>query len=183
MSGQNTKASRQIHVVLHNPEVKPVTAPPEAQFNGKPLPQNAHFAEILKELDQMIGLDEVKELIYEIYALLQIGQFRAEAGLQSNHHVYHMIFKGNPGTGKTTVARILGRLFHAMGMLGKGHMIEVERADLVGEYIGHTALKTRELIKKAIGGILFIDEAYSLARGGEKDFGKEAIDTMVNAIA
>jgi stage V sporulation protein K len=94
----------------------------------------------------------------------------------------HMIFKGNPGTGKTTVARVFGRMFREMGVLPKGHLIEAERADLVGEYIGHTAQKAREMLKKAMGGILFIDEAYSLARGGEKDFGKEAIDTLVKAM-
>ncbi|MEH7109927.1 AAA family ATPase, partial [Bacillus sp. JJ1764] len=91
----------------------------------------------------------------------------------------HMMFKGNPGTGKTTVARLIGKLFQKMNVLSKGHLIEAERADLVGEYIGHTAQKTRDLVKKAQGGILFIDEAYSLGRGGEKDFGKEAIDTLV----
>ena len=91
----------------------------------------------------------------------------------------HMMFKGNPGTGKTTVARLIGKLFVKMEVLSKGHLIEGERADLVGEYIGHTAQKTRDLVKKALGGILFIDEAYSLGRGGEKDVGKEAIDTLV----
>jgi stage V sporulation protein K len=93
-----------------------------------------------------------------------------------------LIFSGNPGTGKTTVARIVGKLFKEMGVLNKGHILECERADLVGEYIGHTAQKTREQIKKALGGILFIDEAYSLARGGEKDFCKEAIDALVKAM-
>jgi stage V sporulation protein K len=93
-----------------------------------------------------------------------------------------MIFKGNPGSGKTTIARLIARLFKEMGVLQKGHLVEVERADLVGEYIGHTAQKTREQIKRALGGVLFIDEAYSLIRGGERDFGKECIDTLVRSM-
>src|SRR5690606_26530460 len=114
-----------------------------------------------------------------IYATIVINQRRYESGLQSKKQVLHMLFKGNPGTGKTTVARKLATLFKEMNLLSKGHLIEVERADLVGEYIGQTAQKTRKLIQQALGGILFIDEAYALARGGEKDFGKEAIDTLV----
>ncbi len=93
---------------------------------------------------------------------------RQEIGLKSEKQVLHMLFKGNPGTGKTTVARMIGKLLFEMNILSKGHLVEAERADLVGEYIGHTAQKTRDLIKKAMGGILFIDEAYSLARGGRK---------------
>ncbi|WP_459954253.1 AAA family ATPase [Paenibacillus pini] len=138
--------------------------------------------DIFQELDGMIGLDKVKDLIYEIYALLQVEKIRQDTGLKVGTHVYHMLFKGNPGTGKTTVARIVAKLLKHMGVLSKGHLIEVERADLVGEYIGHTAQKTRDLVKKAMGGILFIDEAYSLARGGEKDFGKEAIDCLVKVM-
>ncbi len=137
---------------------------------------------ILRELDSLIGLTEVKKLVREIYAFIEIQKRREKERLNTEPMVLHMIFKGNPGTGKTTVARILGKVFREMGVLSRGHLIEVERADLVGEYIGHTAQKTREQLKKAYGGILFIDEAYSLARGGEKDFGKEAIDCMVKAM-
>lgn len=137
---------------------------------------------IQKELDALVGMKNVKAFVKEIYAWLYINQCRQEFGLKQEKQALHMLFKGNPGTGKTTVARLLGKLFYEMDVLSKGHLIEAERADLVGEYIGHTAQKTRELVKKASGGILFIDEAYALARGGEKDFGKEAIDTLVKAM-
>ncbi|MGM0882698.1 MAG: AAA family ATPase [Bacillota bacterium] len=181
------RPSRQINVVLRSQETFQAGASAHALEAEplpavKPLPSVDHYADIQKELEPMVGMDNVKSLVYEIYALLYISRMRSEAGLFGGSHVYHMIFKGNPGTGKTTIARIVAKLFQKMGVLTKGHLIEVERADLVGEYIGHTAQKTRDLVRKAIGGVLFIDEAYSLARGGEKDFGKEAIDTLVKAM-
>ncbi|MFF2089742.1 MULTISPECIES: AAA family ATPase [Paenibacillus] len=192
ISGSNSngsRPSRQINVVLRSQEpyqmaaAAPAQAPEsEALPAVKPLPATDHFADIQKELEPMVGMDNVKSLVFEIYALLYISRMRSEAGLVGGSQVYHMIFKGNPGTGKTTIARIVAKLFQKMGVLSKGHLIEVERADLVGEYIGHTAQKTRDLVRKAIGGVLFVDEAYSLARGGEKDFGKEAIDTLVKAM-
>ena len=126
-----------------------------------------------------VGLKHFKEIIKEIYATKVMNSKREQMGLSVNKQVLHMIFKGNPGTGKTTIARELGNVLYKLNILSKGHFIEAERADLVGEYIGQTAQKTRNLVQKALGGILFIDEAYSLARGGHKDFGRESIDTLV----
>jgi len=137
---------------------------------------------LLKEMDSLIGLESIKETIKEYIAFIKVQDLRKNYSLKTSPLVMHMIFKGNPGTGKTTMARIIARVFKEIGFLNEGDIIEAERADLVGEYIGHTAQKTRKLIQKALGGVLFVDEAYSLARGGEKDFGKESIDTMVKAM-
>lgn len=140
------------------------------------------LASIEQEMETLIGMKEIKKLVKEIYAWLYINKCRQAQGLKVEKQVLHMLFKGNPGTGKTTVARLLGKLFQQMHVLEKGHLIEADRSDLVGEYIGQTAQKTKDLVKKADEGILFVDEAYALARGGEKDFGKEAIDCLVKAM-
>ncbi|WP_246202537.1 stage V sporulation protein K [Virgibacillus doumboii] len=141
--------------------------------------ENTSFSHIDSDFSSFIGMEKLKKTIKEIYATIVINEKRKQMGLTCTKQVLHMLFKGNPGTGKTTVARKLAKMYYEMNLLSKGHFIEAERADLVGEYIGQTAQKTRAIIQKSMGGILFIDEAYSLARGGEKDFGKEAIDTLV----
>jgi stage V sporulation protein K len=177
------KKQRQINIVLNQGNEKIKTDEKKTiAVKEKALEQHLPLLKIEQELNRLVGMDELKYHVKEIYAWLHINKCRQEMGMKAEKQSLHMLFKGNPGTGKTTVARKLGTLFQDMKVLSKGHLIEAERADLVGEYIGHTAQKTRELLKKASGGVLFIDEAYSLGRGGEKDFGKEAIDTLVKAM-
>lgn len=175
------KSNGQISIVLNSQKRKALAKDlPDSQVVPKDIPpEHEALKEIEAELGTLVGMEEMKRMIKEIYAWIYVNKKREEMGLKARKQALHMMFKGNPGTGKTTVARLIGKLFLKMNVLSKGHLIEAERADLVGEYIGHTAQKTRDLIKKAQGGILFIDEAYSLGRGGEKDFGKEAIDTLV----
>ncbi|WP_028399072.1 stage V sporulation protein K [Ectobacillus panaciterrae] len=173
------KNNNQINIVLNNRKKEPTPVSPQKVLAEEAVSKHDMLRQVEEEMGKLVGMEDLKKIIKEIYAWIYINKKRQEIGLKAEKQVLHMLFKGNPGTGKTTVARIIGKLLFQMNVLSKGHLVEAERADLVGEYIGHTAQKTRDLIKKSIGGILFIDEAYSLARGGEKDFGKEAIDTLV----
>ena len=138
--------------------------------------------EIRKELDEIVGLKEVKEYVLSLEEYYKVQQRRAEEGLKTSGVNKHMIFTGNPGTGKTTIARIVSKYLKAIGVLTGGQLVEVSRADLVGRYVGHTAPLTNQVITSAIGGVLFIDEAYSLYRGKDDTFGLEAIDTLVKGI-
>ena len=134
------------------------------------------------ELDGLVGLGAVKEYVFGLADNLQVQQRRAAAGFKTASLSMHMIFTGNPGTGKTTIARLVAKYLKAIGALKGGQLVEVTRADLVGRYVGHTAPLTNQVIQSALGGVLFIDEAYSLYRGGEDSFGLEAIDTLVKGI-
>ena len=141
--------------------------------------QEDNLENVLKDLDQLIGLDSVKNEVRALINFIQVDKMRREKGLPQSRPSLHYIFQGSPGTGKTTVARLMGRIFKAMGILGKGHVIEVERSQLIGEHIGTTAPKTNKVIDRALHGILFIDEAYTLSSSSQQDFGSEAIATIL----
>lgn len=137
--------------------------------------------DLQKQLDCMIGLEGVKQQVHSIINELKIDALRKSKGLKVSNTSKHLVFKGNPGTGKTTIARLLSKIYKQLGILEKGQLVEVDRSEIVAGYVGQTALKTKEKIDEAMGGILFIDEAYTLAKG-ENDFGQEAIDTLLKAM-
>jgi len=145
---------------------------------------DSHVNEVLDELDrELIGLKPVKQRVRDICALLLVERARSKLGLASGSPSLHMSFTGNPGTGKTTVAMRMAQILHRLGYVRKGHVVAVTRDDLVGQYIGHTAPKTKEILKKAMGGVLFIDEAYYLYRPeNERDYGQEAIEILLQVM-
>jgi len=146
------------------------------------LPPPRPIEELLAELDELVGLDSVKTEVRLVTNLLRVQQLRAERNLPTSPQSRHLVFTGNPGTGKTTVARLLAGIYRSLGVVEKGQLVETDRSGLVSGYVGQTALKVMEVADKAADGVLLIDEAYALARGGENDFGREAIDTLVKVI-
>lgn len=157
------------------------------EFNNKSMELKLDDSEIQRkeieeELNDIVGLDEVKAYLNSLEQHLKISKLRAKKGLKTAEVSKHMIFTGNPGTGKTTIARIVSKMMKVAGVLENGQLVEVSRSDLVGKYVGHTAPLTMSVVNSALGGVLFIDEAYSLYRGKDDSFGLEAIDTLVKAM-
>jgi SpoVK/Ycf46/Vps4 family AAA+-type ATPase len=146
-------------------------------------PDKPDLNKLLQQLDSLVGLDKIKANVKSLINLVKVRKLREENGLVVPPMSLHMVFMGNPGTGKTTVARILSELYCAIGVLTKGHLVEVDRSGLVAGFVGQTAIKTGDVIKGALGGILFIDEAYALvSKDGANDFGHEAVETLLKAM-
>ena len=160
-------------------DAKPGDAAPE---KTEELPPPEKIEDLLAELDTYIGLNVVKDEVHDLINMVQVYKLREQHDLPTTDMSLHMVFTGNPGTGKTMMARMMARIYRSLGILSKGQLVEVDRSGLVAGYVGQTALKTQKVIEKAMGGVLFIDEAYALNGRSENDFGQEAIDTILKAM-
>ena len=160
-------------------DAKPGDAAPE---KAEELPPPEKIEDLLAELDTYIGLNVVKDEVHDLINMVQVYKLREQHDLPTTDMSLHMVFTGNPGTGKTMMARMMARIYRSLGILSKGQLVEVDRSGLVAGYVGQTALKTQKVIEKAMGGVLFIDEAYALNGRSENDFGQEAIDTILKAM-
>lgn len=181
---QDTALTGQVTLTIQDntPYFSIENAPARPLLELLPTEYTGALEAVQQEMDRIVGLTELKQYVMDLADNVRVQQRRAEAGLPTSDITMHMIFSGNPGTGKTTIARLLARYLKAIGALSGGQLVEVSRADLVGRYSGHTAPLTNSVIQSALGGVLFIDEAYSLYRGEQDSFGLEAIDTLVKGM-